>query len=105
MRGSRGDGGPRSQCRRSFESGAGSREAGCFESGSGDVIDRTQTPSSRLQTSSPRSSGSGRSQRPLDLFHPERLDPVANLKVVEVLDANAALETFAHFPYVILEAL
>ena len=34
-----------------------------------------------------------RLERPLDLVHPERLDPVTDLQVVEVLDADAALES------------
>src|SRR4051812_47341508 len=33
------------------------------------------------------------------------LDDVAHLDVIEVLDADAALEAFAHFLHVILEAL
>src|SRR3954451_19269079 len=44
-------------------------------------------------------------KRPFDLFHPERLDPVAHLEVVEVLDADAALEPLAHLADIVLEAL
>src|SRR4051812_36143484 len=58
-----------------------------------------------LAPSSSRLSARSRSQRPLDLFHPERLDPVAHLEVVEVLDPNAALESFPHLADVILEPL
>src|SRR3954453_13458919 len=52
----------------------------------------------------PAGAGAG-GERPLDLLHPERLDPVADLEVVVVLDADAALESLAHFPDVVLEAL
>src|SRR3954469_7454555 len=53
----------------------------------------------------PGGARSRRSKRPLDLFHSERLDPVADLEVVEVLNTNTALETFAPLADVILEAL
>src|SRR3712207_2032134 len=48
---------------------------------------------------------SGRLQCPLHLFHPERLDAVAHLEIVEVLDPDAALETLTHLADVVLEAL
>ena len=46
-----------------------------------------------------------RLQRPLDLLHPEGFNAVADLEIVEVLDANAAFETFADLPHVFLEQL
>src|SRR5829696_4191058 len=46
-----------------------------------------------------------RRQRPLDLLHAERLDAIARLEIVEVLDPDATLESFADFTHVILEAL
>src|SRR5689334_19845818 len=52
----------------------------------------------------PRAFGGGL-EGSLDLIHPERLDPVAHLEVVEVLDTDAALEALAHLAHVILEAL
>ena len=39
-----------------------------------------------------------------DALHDEDLDDVADLDVVEVLDADTALEPFAHFADVVLEA-
>src|SRR5688572_4497476 len=52
-----------------------------------------------------RASGGAGGERPLHLFHAVRLDPVADLKVVEVLDADAALETLTHLANVVLEPL
>src|SRR6185503_6408075 len=57
---------------------------------------RQSAPSSSLTRS--------RLQRPLDLFHPERLDPVAHFEIVEVLDPDAALETFPDLSHIVLEA-
>src|SRR5262249_54004008 len=65
-------------------------------------------PHDRFRRSAPRAAGGAlrrRLERPLDLFHAERLDPVTDLQVVEVLDADAALEPFADLAHVVLEAL
>src|ERR1700712_1925208 len=52
----------------------------------------------------PPSGGGRRGQRPRDLLRAIALDHVADLDVVEVLDADTALEAFAHFLDVVLEA-
>src|SRR5215207_4042343 len=46
----------------------------------------------------------GRLERSRDLLLAIALDDVAHLDVVEVLDADTALETFAHFLHIVLEA-
>src|SRR5437764_9208054 len=60
-------------------------------------------PRDAAPTSCPRRSRGG--QRARDLLNAIRLDQVAHLQVVEVLDADAALEPLAHFAHVVLEAL
>ena len=48
--------------------------------------------------------GPGLLERPRDFFLAVALDHVADLDVVEVLDADAALVAFLHFLHVVLEA-
>src|SRR4051812_22729766 len=55
-------------------------------------------------SSSPGGPGGRWSKRPLDLFHPERLDAITDLEIIEVLDTDSALETLADLADVILEA-
>src|SRR3954469_10744639 len=55
-------------------------------------------------TTSDRSRSRGL-ERALHLFHAVRLDPVAHLEIVEVLDPDTALEALAHLADVVLEAL
>ena len=52
----------------------------------------------------PRSALRSRFERPRDFLGAIALDDVADLDVVEVLDADTALEPFAHFAHVVLEA-
>src|SRR6185312_1282976 len=61
----------------------------------GGAAPRTSRPRSRLSSA----------QRPRDLLDAIRLDQVAYFDVVEILDADAALEPFADFAHVVLEAL
>src|SRR5262245_48148342 len=49
-------------------------------------------------------SGAGRAQSPGYLFGSIAFEDIANFDVVEVLDADAALETIAHLANVVLEA-
>src|SRR5690349_829655 len=51
-----------------------------------------------------RRSAGGRLERARHLLGAIALDDVADLEVVEVLDADAALESFAHLTHVLLEA-
>src|SRR5688500_3488249 len=51
-----------------------------------------------------RRSARRRSQRARDLLLPVALEHIPNLQIVEVLDPDAALEPFAHFLDVVLEA-
>ena len=39
-----------------------------------------------------------------DLFYDIRLDLIADLKVIEVFQADAAFKTFAHFRHVVFKA-
>src|SRR5918995_654088 len=52
---------------------------------------------SAIRLSARRASGGTGGERALHLFHAVRLDPVADLEVIEILDADAALEPLAHF--------
>src|SRR6266487_397140 len=61
----------------------------------GDAAPTTSRPRSRLSSA----------ERPRDLLDAIRFDQVAHFDVVEVLDAHAALESLANFPYVVLEPL
>src|SRR2546427_9654318 len=54
---------------------------------------------------SPTTTASAAHQRARDLLDLVRLDDVADLDVVEVLDPDAALEALAHLADVVLEAL
>src|SRR5512142_700847 len=60
--------------------------------------------SSRERARDSRLSALGRLQRAGDFLGLVALDDVANLDVVEVLDANAALVPLRHFLHVVLEA-